>query len=122
MCWKIPLTENGYVSRGICGVDEAGYLRSLVERTHIEIRDGRAMYTEDGGASWNAPGGLPGVHELLGFPGRYSDRFEDIFRRFLSSGIDPLKSEFYLPLRWILWWKAARRTSGCWKPATAGTA
>lgn len=92
------LTENGYVSRGICGVDEAGYLRSLVERTHIEIRDGRAMYTEDGGASWNAlPAGCRVSMNCWAFPAGTLDRFEDIFRRFLSSGIDPLKSEFYLP-------------------------
>ena len=36
------LTENGYVSRGICTVAPDGTLTDLVERTHIEIRDGKA--------------------------------------------------------------------------------
>ncbi|MBR6485825.1 MAG: nucleotidyltransferase, partial [Lachnospiraceae bacterium] len=28
------LTENGYVSRGICSTDDNGYLKDIVERTH----------------------------------------------------------------------------------------
>ena len=51
---KNTLTENGYVSRGICEVDAAGTLTGLTERTHIELRDGQPMYTEDDGASWTA--------------------------------------------------------------------
>ena len=92
------LTDNGYVSRGICTVDEHGYLTDLTERTHIERRDGQAMYTEDDGASWHTlPNDCPVSMNCWAFPAGTLDRFEDIFRRFLSSGIDPLKSEFYLP-------------------------
>lgn len=38
------LTENGYVSRGICTVAPDGTLTDLVERTHLEIRDGKAAF------------------------------------------------------------------------------
>lgn len=92
------LTENGYVSRGICSVDRNGYLCGLVERTHIEIRDGRAMYTEDDGASWRPlPRGCQVSMNCWAFPKGTLDHFEELFRRFLSSSIDPEKSEFYLP-------------------------
>lgn len=46
------LTENGYVSRGICTVEPDGTLTDLVERTHIEIREGVSQFTEDDGATW----------------------------------------------------------------------
>ena len=39
------LTDNGYVSRGVCETDENGYLADINERTHIEKRDGGAAYT-----------------------------------------------------------------------------
>ncbi len=92
------LTENGYVSRGVCEVDGQGYLRGLTERTHIELRDGRAMYTEDEGASWHAlPAGCQVSMNCWAFPAGMMDRLQDGFVQFLSSEMDPLKSEFYLP-------------------------
>ena len=36
------LTENGSVSRGVCEMDEEGYLKRITERTRIERRDGGA--------------------------------------------------------------------------------
>ena len=48
------LTDNGYVSRGVCETDENGYLADINERTHIEKRDGGAAYTEDDGKTWTA--------------------------------------------------------------------
>lgn len=92
------LTENGYVSRGICEVDGEGTLLTLVERTHIELRGGRAMYTEDEGESWHAlPSGCRVSMNCWAFPAGTLERFETRFADFLSSDIDPLKSEFYLP-------------------------
>ena len=44
------LSDNGTVSRGVCGVDAAGNLTSMVERTQIErMPDGRIVF-HDGGA------------------------------------------------------------------------
>lgn len=36
---KNTLTENGHVARGVCTVDENGYLVEVTERTHIEKRE-----------------------------------------------------------------------------------
>ena len=93
------LTDNGYVSRGICTVDEHGYLTDLTERTHIERRDGQAMYTEDDGASWHTlPNDCPVSMNCWGFPAGAAASFEASFRAFLDQpGKDPLKAEFYLP-------------------------
>lgn len=93
------LTDNGYVSRGICTVDEEGYLTDLVERTHIERRNGGVAYTEDDGQTWHElPADCPVSMNCWGFPAGGADGFADSFRAFLDDPAkDPLKAEFYLP-------------------------
>ena len=93
------LTDNGYVSRGICTVDDNGYLTDLTERTHIERRDGQAMYTEDDGQTWHElPNDCPVSMNCWGFPAGAARSFADSFRAFLDRpDNDPLKAEFYLP-------------------------
>ena len=46
------LTENGYVSRGICDTDENQCLTGITERTHIEKTKDGAAFTEDDGKTW----------------------------------------------------------------------
>ncbi len=46
------LTENGHVARGICEIDQRGYLTNIKERTRIEKIEGEAAYTEDEGRTW----------------------------------------------------------------------
>lgn len=93
------LTENGYVSRGVCTTDAAGYLTGLVERTRIELREGAPAFTEDGGESWT-PLEADAVVSMncWAFPAGSLEFFEDKFRAFLNQpNRNPLKSEFYLP-------------------------
>lgn len=94
------LTENGYVSRGICQTDEYGMLTSITERTRIEHRGDTAAYTEDGGVSWHT---LP-LRSVVsmncwGFPQEVLPLFEEQFEAFLGglSGERADKAEFYLP-------------------------
>lgn len=92
------LTENGYVSRGICETDQNGKLISLVERTKIELKDGVAMFTEDDGASWEKlPAGCNVSMNCWAFPAGSLDTFEQQFVEFLKENGTALKSEFYLP-------------------------
>ena len=46
------LTENGHVARGVCEMDEEGYLTGITERTRIEKKEDGAAYTEDDGQTW----------------------------------------------------------------------
>lgn len=95
---KNTLTENGYVSRGICETDENGKLLSLVERTHIEIKDGVPQFTEDDGATWEALAPeTPVSMNCWAFPAGSLDSFENLFIDFLKEKGGELKSEFYLP-------------------------
>ncbi len=92
------LTENGYVSRGICEVDENNRLTGLTERTHIELRDGAPQFTEDGGATWTTlPHDCYASMNCWAFPAGTLNYFEECFCAFLDAHGTEMKSEFYLP-------------------------
>ncbi|MBQ6829746.1 MAG: NTP transferase domain-containing protein [Clostridia bacterium] len=94
------LTENGYVSRGICSTDENGRLTDLVERTRIELVDGKAQFSEDGGQTYEPlPAGCAVSMNAWAFPATMLDHLEALFREFLDTTVkaNPLKAEFYLP-------------------------
>ena len=94
------LTENGYVSRGICSVDAQGKLCGLVERTHIELVDGKAQYSDDDGKTWMPlPEGCAVSMNAWAFPVEMLERLEKRFCAFLQTAVqeNPMKAEFYLP-------------------------
>ena len=91
------LSENGTVSRGVCTVDAAGNLTSMVERTQIERVDGTILY-HDGGADEPLAEDTPVSMNLFGFTPDYFDYSEAYFREFLKANIENLKSEFFIPL------------------------
>ena len=90
------LTENGYVSRGICE-GEHGMLRSITERVHIEPREGGAAYIEPGEAEVFIPAGTKVSMNMWAFSHSILDEMKSGFTRFLEHMPDPLKSEYYLP-------------------------
>lgn len=87
------LTENGYVSRGVCET-ENGKLKTVTERT--KILD--CKYTEDDGATWTAlpPETIVSMN-LWGFNTDIFEYIEDGFKNFLKEKINEPKSEYYLP-------------------------
>ena len=87
------LTENGYVSRGVCEI-ENGELKSVTERTKIID----CKYTEDDGKSWTAlPPDTVVSMNLWGFMPDLFDYTEKGFTEFLKDNINTPKSEYYLP-------------------------
>lgn len=94
------LTENGYVSRGICETDADGYLTGITERTHIEKREDGVAFTEDDGASWTSlSGDSIASMNLFGFTASMLGELEAGFAKFLEKGLkeNPLKCEYFLP-------------------------
>lgn len=94
------LTENGYVARGVCEIDDEGYLEEIHERTHIEKRGGGAAYTEDDGATWTqiAPGSVVSMN-MWGFTESILAELQGRFAKFLGENLqaNPLKCEYFLP-------------------------
>jgi len=94
------LTENGYVSRGVCETNADGLLTDIVERTRIEKRDGHPAYTLDDGATWTElADDTPVSMNLWGFGRDYIDEAWKGFPAFLDKALaeNPLKGEYYLP-------------------------
>lgn len=91
---KNTLSDNGGVTRGICQVDETGYLKKIIETSGIEkTADGAAAegipLNPESIASMNMWGVTPAFIEML----------EDGFQNFLNNlSENPLKTEFLLPI------------------------
>lgn len=97
---KNTLTDNGYVSRGICEADADGFLQGVTERTHIEKRGGAAAYTEDEGKTWGPLTGEEATSmNFWAFSSAILKELEVQFREFLLAKVseNPLKAECYLP-------------------------
>lgn len=94
------LTDHGHVARGICKMDENGMLTGITERTHIEKRDGKTMYTEDDGTSWHEiPEGSVVSMNMWGFTESILTELHERFPEFLVENLakNPLKCEYFLP-------------------------
>ncbi len=90
------LSENGSVSRGVCVADENGFLTDVVERTKIEEKGGKIVFTEDGVDTQLEPN-TPVSMNMWGFTPEYFEYSEAGFRAFLAEKGQELKSEFYIP-------------------------
>ncbi len=97
---KNTLTENGHVARGICKTDAEGFLREIVERTHIEKRGEGAAFTEDDGNTWTEVSTDSIVSmNMWGFSKSLLKELEIGFKDFLQNELpkNPLKAEYFLP-------------------------
>ena len=97
---KNTVTENGYVSRGVCVTNAEGYLDSVTERTRIETCPEGIHFSEDGGESWTPISGDSAVSmNLWGFGPSFVKEIRARFPAFLDKALteNPLKAEFYLP-------------------------
>ena len=94
------VTENGYVSRGVCEMNEAGELVGIRERTRIEHHENGIAFTEDDGATWTHLDDDTTVSmNMWGFSKSILDEIEKGFPAFLEKGLkeNPMKCEYYLP-------------------------
>lgn len=94
------LTDNGYVARGVCVIDENGYLKEIHERTQIEKKQDGTYYTEDEGNTWNKiPEGSTVSMNMWGFSKNIIDELYERFETFLNQNLEknPLKCEYFLP-------------------------
>ena len=93
------LTEFGAVARGVCVVDEKGYLTDIVERLKVVKTDDCAAFTVDGEHYTAIPKGTVVSMNCWGFMNSIFERLEAGFRTNLEAGMrmNPLKYEDLLP-------------------------
>lgn len=87
------LTENGTVSRGVCSINDNGYLNGVKEYTKIY---GDCTYEEDENKGTLSPDTVVSMN-LWGFTPDIFDYLEKGFIEFLQKNNDNIKSEFFLP-------------------------
>ena len=91
------LSENGTVSRGVCGVDPKGDLTSMVERTQIErMPDGQIVF-HDNGADEPLSEDTPVSMNLFGFTPDFFTYSKEYFKVWFEANKVNIKSEFYIP-------------------------
>lgn len=94
------LSDNGYVSRGVCSIGENQYLEDVVERTKIVRTKSGAAFSQDGGNTWtDIPLDTQVSMNLWGFGESFLEELKARFPIFLEKNIpsNPLKCEYFLP-------------------------
>ncbi len=94
---KNTLTENGYVSRGVCVVDENNRLTEITERGKIIKRNGKIYYDDSDTPTELDEDSVVSMNCWC-FPAKMltmlKERFNEFFKTVESN---PEKAEFYLP-------------------------
>ena len=94
------VTDNGSVARGVCQVNDEGYLTSVVERTKIEKQaDGAIRFTEDGTTWMDLPEKTTVSMNMWGFTPSFAAESQARFPAFLDKALveNPMKGEYFLP-------------------------
>ncbi|MFD1769457.1 nucleotidyltransferase family protein [Sphingobacterium suaedae] len=95
------MSDYGYVSRGVCEVDQNGHMISVTERTNIyyvtdEQGKKRIVYEEDG-VQHDLDAETRVSMNFWGFTPRIFEVAEDMFGPFVEANGDNPKSEFFIP-------------------------
>lgn len=97
-CIEKTLSKNGTVARGICEVNEYGFVEHITERTQIELNGDEILYQESGLCHSLKKGTIVSMN-LWGF---HQDIIIEIVERmscFLNQNLtlNPLQCEYFLP-------------------------
>jgi len=91
------VSDYGSVSRGVCEVNAEGNLAGIVERTKIEVIDGKIVY-EDGDKKVELGPQTPVSMNFWGFAPSVFEVSEKLFSQFLEQNLANPKSEFFIPI------------------------
>jgi len=87
------VSEYGSVARGICQVNDHGFLTGMVERTKVFSRDGKIMFEDESGSAHPLDPEDTVSMNLFGFTPDFFHHTEDYFRRFIKDNIQNPKAE-----------------------------
>jgi NDP-sugar pyrophosphorylase family protein len=91
------LTEFGAVARGICHVDEQGYLKDITELKAIEREGTHVTNVDEEGKVTSLTGGEVVSMNMWGFPPQVFPLLHRHFQDFLRKHGSDLKAECYIP-------------------------
>lgn len=91
------LSEFGTVARGVCRVNDDGYLESVVELTAIERKGAQVQNTDAEGRVTSLAGNEPVSMNMWGFTPRVFGQLRERFEAFLRQNGTDAKRECYIP-------------------------
>lgn len=94
---KNTLSENGYVSRGVCTSDSSGNLNSINERTKIKKYEDAVRYNEGGQQFEVADDSLVSMN-FWGFHHSIFDNLQVGFQKFVQNMDVDSNGEYFIPL------------------------
>ena len=94
---KNTVSDNGYVSRGECTVNEKGFLTDVTERVRIEKIDGALKSEDENGKMIPIDEQTTVSMNFWGFTPKCFEFGDKLFSEFLEKNTENLKAEFYLP-------------------------
>lgn len=92
------VSEHGSVARGVCQVDDHGFLKGMVERTKIYQEADRIVYEDEHGKRHPLDPMDTVSMNLFGFTPDFFDQIEDNFKGFIRENINNPKAELYIPV------------------------
>jgi len=92
------VSEHGSVARGVCEVNDRGYLLGMVERTKIYLKDGGIVYEDEKGKTHGLDPMDTVSMNLFGFTPDFFQHIEETFKVFIRENINNPKAELYIPL------------------------
>ena len=92
------LSDNGTVTRGVCQVDENGYLTNVTETYNIQMKEDGLHATDESGAPVTISPSQPVSMNMWGLPASFVHELETGFPVFLDNLKEgDIKSEYLLP-------------------------
>ena len=92
------LSDNGTVTRGVCQVDEEGYLTNVTETYNIQMKEDGLHATDESGAPVTISPSQPVSMNMWGLPASFVQELEKGFPVFLDNLKEgDIKSESLLP-------------------------
>ena len=92
------LSDNGTVTRGVCQVDEEGYLTNVTETYNIQMKEDGLHATDESGAPVTISPSQPVSMNMWGLPASFVHELEKGFPIFLDNLKEgDIKSEYLLP-------------------------
>ncbi len=91
------ISENGYVSRGQCYVNDKNELTDVVERTHIEKIGDEIFRKDENEALVTMEENTTVSMNFWGFTPKFLEALENDFIEFMEERSAELKSEFFIP-------------------------
>lgn len=91
------ISENGYVSRGQCYVNDEQELTDIIERTHIEKIDDKILRKDNEGNLITMDNDTIVSMNFWGFTPKFLEELEHEFDAFMKERSSELKSEFFIP-------------------------